>query len=299
MRRSPRPFACLLLAAAAITASVPAFADEADTLFDKGLAAYKEGKPEEALVSYQAAWKLRKTQDLATVLGQVEMLLGKHRDAAEHLAYALRYFPVSGKKELRATMEKALADAKAKVTEARVSVTGDAPAHEIRVDGAVIDPAVVGTSVFVLPGKHVIEASAKGYVTARQTIEATEGATVDVVLALVAEQAGGERSMLLPAIAFGVGGAGLVLGAITAGVAAAKTADLTKVCGDALVCPPSERGNLDGATTTAHVSTVGFVLAGVGAAVGVTLLLVPLGARPTSQARVLIGPGFLGVKGAF
>src|SRR5262249_20095179 len=146
-------------------------------------------KLDEALSSYEAAWKVRKTQDLAAAMSQVEMLLNKHRDAAEHLSYALRYFPVSGRKELRETLEKALAEARAKVAEVHLHVTGDAKAPAITVDGAAIDFAVAGSDIFVAPGKRVIEASAKGLQTARQTIDAKEGQAIDVTLSLLpAEQ---------------------------------------------------------------------------------------------------------------
>src|SRR5688572_17441641 len=40
-----------------------------------------------------AAWQLKKSFDIAANLGQVELKLAKHRDAAEHLAYALDHFP--------------------------------------------------------------------------------------------------------------------------------------------------------------------------------------------------------------
>ena len=52
-------------------------------------------------------------------------------------------------------------------------------------------------------------------------------------------------------------------------------------------------------SATAHVSTAGLVLAGLGAAAGVVLLFVPTGPKPKTQTAIVAGPGFLGVKGTF
>lgn len=298
MRTSHGILAALTFALALAFAPV-ASADEADTLFDQGLAAYKQGHFEQALASYESAWKLRKTHDLAAAMAQVEMLLGRPRDAAEHLAYALRYFPVSGKKELRETLESALADATKKVTKVRLMVTGDAGAPVISVDGKPIDTTVTGSEIYLAPGTRTVEASAKGFKPARRTIEAKEGQSEEVTLALVPEDKGGERSMLPVAISFGVGGAGLIAGAVAGGVAIAQLGDLKKVCGDALVCPPSEHGHVDAANVSAGVSTAGFVLAGVGAAVGVTLLLLPPKTKTAATMGVHASPAFVGVKGTF
>ncbi len=287
-----------VLFAALMAGSSVALADEADKLFDQGLAAYKEGKPEVALDSYRSAWKLRKTQDLATAMAQVEIVLGKHRDAAEHLSYALRYFPVSGKKELRERLEAAFAESKAKVTLVRLLVAGGAEAFALSVDGVAVDTSVTGSELFLAPGTRTIEANAKGYQPARQKVEAKEGLAIDVTLTLLPAEQPAERSMVPPGIAFGVGGAGLLVGAVTGAISLAKFGDVTKACSADRVCPDTLRAEADTGKALGHVATVGFVLAGVGAAAGVTLLFVPVTKSP-ARAGLVLGPGFVGMKGAF
>ena len=78
----------------------------------------------------------------------------------------------------------------------------------------------------------------------------------------------------------------------------AKYGEVAKAC-NGTACPEGVRGDADTGRTLAHVSTAGFVLAGVGAAVGVTLLLVPVGTKEPARAALTVGPSFLGVKGAF
>ena len=92
---------------------------------------------------------------------------------------------------------------------------------------------------------------------------------------------------------------GIVFGVLTMN----READLAESCVDR-VCPTSAQPAFDEARTLAHVSTASFVLAGVGAAVGITGLVV--GARDGSEdsldaaaLRWTIGPAGIGLTGAF
>lgn len=105
------------------------------------------------------------------------------------------------------------------------------------------------------------------------------------------------RSMVAPALAFGVGGAGLVLGAVTGGIAMSKMDGFRKLCGPELQCPESVSGDLEGAEVAGHVSTVGFAVAGAGAALGALLLVLP--GKKGSPASVAVGPSGIVVTGTF
>lgn len=296
MRTLRGPIVSLLLLAA-LTAAAPVLAGEIDEAFTQGTAALEAGKHEDALRSFLTVWKVRKTYDVAANLAQAEVQLGKHRDAAEHLSFALRNFPVTGKAALREQMEAMLAEEKKQVVTLVVRV--DVDNAEVSVQGRPAGTAPIAEELFADAGMVTVEAGAAGYEPVKQTFEGKKGEARTVELKMVRKETPQERSVLGPAIAFGAGGVGLVVGAVAAGVAAAKTDDLKKVCGDPIRCPPSERGNLDAATTTAHISTAGFVLAGVGAAAGVVLLVIPSLQKPKTQTAIVAGPAFLGVKGAF
>jgi hypothetical protein len=170
---------------------------------------------------------------------------------------------------------------------------------EVWVDGqATSSRAPVEEPLFLEPGKHTIEARLGPRRRATGSIEGAAGTTRELRLAIPAEEPV-PRSAVGPAVAFSAGGAGLLVGAITGAVSIAKFGDFEKACGPRLECPSSLRGEVETGRTLGHVSTAGFVLAGVGAALGVTLLLWPSSPKSVARAGVELGPGFLSVKGAF
>lgn len=106
-----------------------------------------------------------------------------HRDAAEHLSYALRTYAISGStKEQLAKARQMLAEAKQHVTVVTIAV--NVQGAEVLVDGKTVGHAPLPDDVFVEPGPRVIEAKLAGHAGARQTIEATKGGTRNVALAL-------------------------------------------------------------------------------------------------------------------
>lgn len=286
-----------MLVIGSLCAAAPARADETDALFDKGNAAYDAGKYEEALGHFAAVWKVRKTHDLAATMAQAELKLGRHAAAAEHLRYALAHFPLTGKAEMKKRMEEVFTDVRKNIATLRVKTNVKDAA--IAIDGSPLDAATAREELFVSPGPRTIEVSAPGHSSVRRTIDAKAGDTQDVTFTLMAVEEPPARSMLPPAIAFGVGGAGLVMGAIGGGIAAAKFDELKRTCGEALVCPESARGTYDAANTASYFSTAGFVVAGVGAAVGVTLLLLPANKKASTRTGISLGPAFVSVKGSF
>lgn len=285
--------ACLV----ALTVASPSFADEADRLFAEGGAAFDAQKYEDALRAFEAAWKLRQSYDIAGALAQAEMQTGKHRDAAQHLAFALRTFPATGNGDLRRTLEAAFAGLKKEVASVRVLVNVDGA--DVRVDGVSVGRTPLADEVFVGPGTRIVEARLARHVSASRKLDAKKGVAEKVELVLLPEDPKtGEPSRLPSYVSFGIGGAGLVLGAVTGAVSLAKYSEVKAACSAQLVCPDALRGEADAGKALGHVSTVGFVLAGVGAAAGVTLLVVGPSKSP-ARGALHVGPGFVGVKGAF
>lgn len=288
----------LLAVLGSVAVVQPALADDADRSFEQGTTALKAGKYEDALHAFEAVWKQRKTHDVAANLALAELQLGKHRDAAEHFAFALRNFPVTGDQAIRKGIEGAFAEAKKHVMTLRVIVSIDGA--EVTIDRSVVGRSPIADDIFVEPGARTIEARLPGHVTAVQKLEAKQGASDKIELALKPEdQVVPERSRLPSYIAFGAGGAGLVLGVVTGAIATSDKSSLAKTCGPSHVCPKSAQGDLENTVTLSHVSTVGFVVAGLGAAVGVTLLLLPGDQKTAPRASLLLSPTFVGVKGAF
>jgi hypothetical protein len=105
-------------------------------------------------------------------------------------------------------------------------------------------------------------------------------------------------------VAFGVGGAGLLVGGITGFLAMGKKSDLDKVCTNG-TCPPSAQSDLDSYHSMGMISTIGFIVAGVGAAAGVVLLVTqpknppPQAATTKLQVTPYVGLGSVGAIGRF
>lgn len=101
----------------------------------------------------------------------------------------------------------------------------------------------------------------------------------------------------------GVGAAGLVLGTTAGLIAWSKYSDIKSQCGGTRDCPGTVYDQLNPTYETYKtwrtVSTVGFVVAGVGAATGVTLLLLRPKSSAVPYARVTAGPGSLALAGTF
>lgn len=207
----------------------------------------------------------------------------------------------------------------------KLTVLGaDVASLKVTLDGSAFDLSQLGRATPLNPGKHTLVVESAGRKRETRDLHLNEGSTEQPTIELVAvaaapagtvstaaattkaassnstETPSRARSMVGPLTAFGVGGAGLVVGAIAGGLSFAKAGDVRAMCGDNLVCPKSYRDEVEGGKSLGYVSTIGFAVAGVGAAVGVVLLLLP-GSKKDEPARaaLAVGPSFIGVKGAF
>jgi hypothetical protein len=100
-------------------------------------------------------------------------------------------------------------------------------------------------------------------------------------------------------VSFAIGGAGLVLGAITGGVSLGMTASLKGKCTNK-VCPDDELGRLSTANTVANVSNVGFGVAGAGLVTGLLVMLIASPPRDDRALRVVpVGDAGAGLAGRF
>ena len=127
-----------------------------------------------------------------------------------------------------------------------------------------------------------------------QRVNLVEGRTpiIDVSLKFgptVPTVTNGEEGSYVPAVlALSIGGAALVVGAITGGVAASMAGDIKEGCVDGH-CLQEDKESLDTAQTLAVVSTAAFVVGAVGIAAGGTLWLVrPTGARTSAMVEMQV-----------
>jgi hypothetical protein len=182
-----------------------------------------------------------------------------------------------------------------------INVTGpDKP--EVTVDGVAVPAAAVGVKRAVNPGEHVVEAKAQGYLADQQSFTVQAGGHEEIGFELKIDpnaeeppepvgsddEAPGSTQKILAYVSLGVGGAALLIGAITGGIAMGKHGDLEDNCPNEQ-CPMAQESTLDAFNTTSTVSTVGFIAGGLLAATGVVLLLTAPSAQepeaPTVSAR--------------
>jgi hypothetical protein len=204
---------------------------------------------------------------------------------------------------------------------------------EVTIDGEKISSGAIGFKRQVDPGKHVIKASAPGYLPATAEVTTVENNTTPVPVTLtltpggppavasgapatsapLAASGAPAASTPLPPpelppdssrrtyayIGWGVGGAGLVLGAITGLLAVGKKSDLDAVCQGGH-CPPDSSSTHDSYKTMGLLSTIGFATMVVGGGVGTVLFFTaPTTPQTGVSVRPSVGLGSVGFQGAF
>jgi hypothetical protein len=193
-----------------------AASDRADELFRSGNALAKKDRWAEAEPLFRQAWGLKHSYDIGGNLGIAEAALGRARDAAEHLTFALRTFPANGKAAHRLLLEQTLAKVRGEVAAVTVRVNVDKA--EVFVDGKSVGLAPIAEVVFVEAGTHTVEGRLAGYAGDSRVVEATKGGAAEVALVLREVVAPPvvpvvERRPVWPAVVTGV----LAVGGLAAG----------------------------------------------------------------------------------
>jgi hypothetical protein len=173
-------------AAQAATKEAPG-GDDADAHFRRGNELYKQQRWAEAEAAFEEAFRRKKVHDIAANLAYAEMKQGKHREAAEHLAFAVRSWPPTGKEDKRRYAEERLAQVKKEVATLKIRVS--VPDAEVLVGGVKVGTSPLEGEVFVEPGAPTVEARKAGYREAKQVVQAARGAEVTVDLVLEAQPA--------------------------------------------------------------------------------------------------------------
>jgi hypothetical protein len=206
----------------------------------------------------------------------------------------------------------------------------------VTLDDAPLPAELLGQARKLDPGHHVVVAKA-GKVDAKQEVDVAEKEQKQVAVELPPQPAADATDTQAPADTpspapsgksgaskalmiggFSVGAAGLVVGTITGLLSMSKTSSIksSSACGGTpLVCGPSEFGDINSAKSTATISTISFIAAGVGAGVGLIGLLTgnsseappastppadkPASDESTSKIEPWLGLGAAGLRGRF
>jgi hypothetical protein len=109
----------------------------------------------------------------------------------------------------------------------------------------------------------------------------------------------GSTQRTLGWVAVTVGGAGLIFGGVTGGLAIGKKSSLDDAGCQGDACPTSQQGKVDSYNTLRTLSSVGFIAGGVVAAAGVVLVLTAPSHEPSPSAALWLSPSQAGIRGSF
>ncbi len=309
MTMSARWLAVALACSVAAAVPAPALAqpaehgDRADELYKQGVAAFGEGREAEALRLFQEAWALKKGVDIAANLGAVALKLGKPREAAVALSYAIDHFPAAASRDARQTLMERLAEAKRSI--GVLTITASVAGATISVDGAAVGKAPLTGPLFLDPGPHEVTAKMEGYDDARVSVRLTAGDSTAVELPLVAAGTGNrapaaEPLPVWPAFVLGgLGAVGLGMGVGFLVMSEGAKAEIEdSACRDA-TCGAAFQDQVDTYDLGRNVAVPSFIVGGVGA-VGAVIygVLVAAGGGSSSEPGPAPRVAFAPILGA-
>jgi len=318
-------FGASLVLTVSLTASGPALSQsarpEADTSqradehFRRGKEFVRAGNTRGAYEEYRQAWSLKQTFDTAANLGNIELTLGMPRDAAEHLAFSLRTYAVTGttKEQIDRTRD-VFAQARARVM--AVSIKTNVDGAEVLLDGRPIGRSPMVDEVYVDPGAHEIEARLSMFAPAKAVLRGEKGSSASVTLVIEAAPVHSEgpttaliiAGSAVGAVAIGTGIAMLAIASNKANSAGEVLAGMRQA-GVACTTPPQPGQCADVLARQQDHDTfqnIGVPLLITGSTVAVATLLYGLWPRSKAMLSAVyvipaIGPNASGVRmgGAF
>jgi hypothetical protein len=151
---------------------------EARRRYQEGNAAVKLHQWQRAYDAYLAAWRQRPHWQVAGSLGEVELELGKNKDAATHLALFLREakdVPPDEMKRVRGWLDQS----RARV--ATVTIATAPPGADLLLDGVAIGRAPLREELYLEPGQHQIDGHL-GQCAATERLELVAGQSREIKL---------------------------------------------------------------------------------------------------------------------
>ncbi len=279
-------------------AAGPSAADKetARTLFKDGDERFRAQEYDAALKAFRAADEIMGVPTTGLEYARTLMMVGRlleARDGFIKVANSDQAPEELAAQQLARDEAGELADdLEGRIPAVRVVLTNapDGSKMRLRIDDIEIPATAVEFARKVDPGTHTVQVFVAGFKPVSREVEVVEGEkkVLDIELEmsvvevdLVDPWGGGARSpgdnqgvlSTLSWVGFSAGALGLLVAVPTGIFAISAKNTLEDECPRSPVCPPEKQSELDTAKTVAHVSTFGFVFAGVGIAVGVAGVL--------------------------
>jgi hypothetical protein len=326
LRAMTKSAAVLVAAVALLSSPVARAQSEADIATAREIAkeafsAYDAGDFPRAEQLFERASKLYQAPTLLLGLARARAKLGKYVEARENYLRIIRAkLPDDANdafREAQETARREVQEVEPKIAWVTVSLDGaEASEITITIDDHAVPPEAIGARRPVDPGRHVVRANGDGFESFAASFEVGEGGAETIAVRVVRsspdsidpppvvppehDESSAAGGSVLPIVGWsllGVGGAGLIVGAVTGGVAVSQHGELSDNCvGNR--CEADQYGTLDSFETMSTVSTVGLVAGGVIAAVGLTLVLVAP-SEGDASATLRLGPGSLSFSTTF
>jgi hypothetical protein len=296
----------LLALACVVSIAMPAPAEvspqervAARALADAGFELFTAGDYETALDRFASAEKIIHAPPHLLFMARCYERLGRLLEArAVYLGIVEEPLDDRAPREFHQAKDAAareLAELLRRIPAVRLEVLGPDPALvELSVDGAT-HPFAADQPLFFEPGSHRFEVRAAGYLPRTRSLELREGRTELVRIAL--QPVGGGQaletspSLLGPAVLLSLGGAGLIVGAVTGGLALGKAGELEEACPRRSECPAAHEPLEEEARRLGTASTVAFAVGGAMAGAGAIWLIVALSEDDQQELAVAPRPG--------
>ena len=317
MKRASSALFALVLAASVPLAPGPALAqspedrESARRLFEDGRVRRDGGDAAGALEAFRAADALMNVPTTKLAVARAYLALGKLVEARD-VALAVGRVPVASGEpapftDARAAAAQLATDLAGRIASVTIVFQGDAP-DSLAIDGASVPREAWSAARRVNAGKHTVVAKV-GVRAVTQDFVVAERDSASV--ALDTHAAPGDAPPRPPAeapvisrplgavfwLGAGLGATGLAVGGVGGMASIANKGNADALCRDGK-CPPPAYGSLDAANTWATISTIGFVVAGAGAAFAIAGLVLRPSASPTSAA-LIVRPGGADLVGSF
>jgi hypothetical protein len=157
------------------------------TLANEGKELGKAGKNIEAYEKLVCAYRISQSYTVSANLGLIELALGLHADAANHMSRAVRDWPLDDekKKKAREVVEAKLGETKKRVLAITVRVSHQGA--RIGIDGEDFGLSPLPGPAYVEPGEHRVTAAIEGFATATTNARGVAGEHTTVELRIAAE----------------------------------------------------------------------------------------------------------------
>ena len=265
--------------------------EDAQALFESGVRDMLAGNLDTGCPAIARSQELQPTLGTLFTLAECEARWGKSAAALGHyeqfVAMLTRLAPKARAKheERRVVAARQIEALRLSVSSLTILVPTSAPTGtEVTLDGKPVDRASLQVALRIDPGEHVLTISAPGHEPRSSSEALVEGQSRTVTLEL--GRATGPVAPPPPlepepppaeyawgGVVGGLGLAGLMVGAITGGLAVGKRATVDEHCAD-LICDQEGLDAAGSGKTLGDVSTATLVVGGAALVAGVVLLVV-------------------------